>query len=97
MKKTAAKAKAPADTSAGFCVYIGPAILGAIGRNTIIPGTKEEVLATPAVVHALSIEPEIKSLIVDGSVLAQSRIKASTPGTYLYRQYQKIANPKKED
>lgn len=82
-----------ATAEAGFCVYIGPTILGLIQTGTIYPGTRAEVLKT--LVHVTEKYPEAASLVVTGDTLSEDRINVSTPGNYLYEQYRRMSRGKK--
>lgn len=81
---------APAIRSAGFSCYIGPTLHGVIQTATIYPAGREEALELPEVKLALSKRPEIAALIVDGSTLAEDRIKVKQPGTELYEAYRAL-------
>lgn len=74
---------------AGFCVYIGPTILGVIQNGTVIRGSKEDAIA--AVAPAVEKYPLVRSLIVPGDTLGADRIKVNTPGNLLYVNYHKLA------
>lgn len=87
VKKTAAK---KAD---GFCVYIGPTIIGVIQSGTVYRGTKSEVLASIAPV--IERYPLVTALIVSQDTLPVDRIKVKTPGNLLYMHYNKLAQGKK--
>ena len=80
----------PAVKSAGFSCYIGPNLYGIIQTATIYPAGREEALELPEVKLALSRMPEIAGLIVDGSTLAEDRIKVKQPGTPLYEAYRAL-------
>ena len=77
----------------GFCVYLGPTIVGVIQRGAIIRGTKKEALASVAT--AVEKHPLIASLIVSDRTLPEDRIKVKTPGNLLYVNYHKLASGKK--
>lgn len=72
---------------AGFCVYIGPTILGVIQNGTIFQGTKNGVLAS---VKATEKYPLVATLIVSDDTLPVDRIKVKTPGNLLYVNYHKL-------
>lgn len=71
-------------------MYIGPSILGVIQSGTVYPGAKEEVKAQLAGV--VERYPLVEKLIVSDITLPEDRIKAKTPGNYLYSMYQKVAS-----
>ena len=81
-KKKPAAPKKVADTG-GFCVYLGPTMMGVIQRGTIYRGGRKEVLDSPA--------PVIASLVVSDETLPADRIKVKTPGNLLYVNYHKLA------
>lgn len=91
VEKTATHTNQP--TEAGFCVYIGPTILGVIQNGTVIRGSKEEAVA--AVALAVEKYPLVRSLIVPGDTLGADRIKVNTPGNLLYVNYHKLASGRK--
>lgn len=86
-KEAAPRSGAP---GAGFSCYIGPNLYGVIQTATIYPAGREEALELPEVKLALSKRPEIAALIVDGSTLAEDRIKVKQPGTELYEAYRAL-------
>ena len=82
-KKKPAAPKKVADTG-GFCVYLGPTMMGVIQRGTIYRGGRKEVLD--------SLAPVIEqSLVVSYETLPADRIKVKTPGNLLYVNYHKLA------
>ena len=83
-------APSPGVPSAGFSCYIGPNLHGVIQTGTIYPAGRVEALELPEVKLALSKRPEIAGLIVDGSTLAEDRIKVKQPGTSLYEAYRAL-------
>lgn len=90
-KKAAVKAapnKENPATTAGFCVYIGPTVVGVIQNGSVLRGNKQEALRTVA--DAVDKYPLIASLIVSGDTLAVDRIKVKTPGNLLYVHYHKM-------
>lgn len=95
VKATARKAtrKAESTAKAGFCVYLGPTIIGVIQHGAILHGTKQEALSFVA--PAVEKRPLIASLIVSSTTLAEDRIKVKTPGNLLYVNYHKLAAGKK--
>lgn len=91
--------KEPEDTitanDGGFCVYIGPTIVGVIQKGSIFRGGKDEVLKNNFIVSkAIEKCPGIASLIVSGKTLSEDRIKISTPGNLLYENYMRLAKSK---
>lgn len=90
VKQTAQKSQ---PNGAGFCVYIGPTILGVIQNGTVIRGSKEDAVA--AVAPAVEKYPLVRSLIVPGDTLGADRIKVNTPGNLLYVNYHKLASGNK--
>ena len=86
-KKPAAPKKV-ADTG-GFCVYLGPTMMGVIQRGTIYRGGRKEVLDSLAPV--IEQHPLIASLVVSDETLPADRIKVKTPGNLLYVNYHKLA------
>lgn len=77
----------------GFCVYLGPTIVGVIQNGTVIHGSREEALAS--VSGAIKKYPLIATLIVAGDTLAEDRIKVKTPGNWLYVNYHKLRSGNK--
>ncbi len=83
-----------AETSAGFCMYIGPTIVGAIQTGTIYQGNKKQVLASPELAFVMQNYPLAADLLIDGEKLAESRQLLKQQGNLLhnkYKQLQKIA------
>lgn len=78
--------------TAGFCVYIGPSIIGVMQKGSIFKGTKIEVLNE--IKYALDKYPSIADFIVDGNELAQKKIEATTHGNLLYKKYCRLAKGK---
>lgn len=74
--------------SVGFCVYIGPTLVGVIQSGTIFEGTRAEVLKL--LTRAVSICPLIPSLVVSGEDLAEAKINTKRPGNIMYVNYHKI-------
>lgn len=72
----------------GFCVYIGPTVMGVIQNGTVLRGTKQEALASMA--PAIAKYPDVAKLIVPGDTLAKDRIKVKTPGNWLYVCYTRM-------
>ena len=87
-KKKPAAPKKVADTG-GFCVYLGPTMMGVIQRGTIYRGGRKEVLDSLAPV--IEQHPLIASLVVSDETLPADRIKVKTPGNLLYVNYHKLA------
>ena len=81
-KKKPAAPKKVADTG-GFCVYLGPTMMGVIQRGTIYRGGRKEVLD--------SLAPVIDQRVVSDETLPADRIKVKTPGNLLYVNYHKLA------
>lgn len=86
--------KKPDGNAAGFCVYLGPTILGVIQSGTIYPGDREKALA--AIAPAVERYPTIAHLVVTGDTLPEDRIKVKTPGNLLYVHYRQLASGKKK-
>ncbi len=82
----------PAGAASGFCVYLGPTIMGVIQTGAIYHGTKPDVLKS--IESAASQYPRISTLIVDGETLAVDRMKVKTPGNLLYVNYRKLTDEK---
>ena len=101
-KKKPAAPKKVADTG-GFCVYLGPTMMGVIQRGTIYRGGRKEVLDSLAPVTnifhrsyislapVIEQHPLIASLVVSDETLPADRIKVKTPGNLLYVNYHKLA------
>ena len=87
-KKKPAAPKKVADTG-GFCVYLGPTMMGVIQRGTIYRGGRKEVLDSLAPV--IEQHPLIASLVVSDETLPADRIKVKTPGNLLYVNDHKLA------
>lgn len=85
------KKKKPADDS-GFCVYIGPNIIGTVHHGRVIRGNKQAALKELA--YAIERYPLIASLIVTDKALPEARIKIKTPGNLLYENYNRLAGRK---
>ena len=86
-----AKGKAGAK-SAGFCMYIGPSIVGTIQQARILYGDKQDALAQ--ISAAVEKYPLIATLVIPGD---QARIKVKTPGNLLYVNYHKLADRRKKE
>ena len=76
-----AKGKAGAK-SAGFCMYIGPSIVGTIQQARILYVEKYPLIAT---------------LVIPGDQVSEARIKVKTPGNLLYVNYHKLADRRKKE
>lgn len=72
-----AKGKAGAK-SAGFCMYIGPSIVGTIQQARILYGDKQDALAQ--ISAAVEKYPLIATLVIPGDQVSEARIKVKTPG-----------------
>lgn len=81
--------------SAGFCMYIGPSIIGTIQQSRILYGSKQDALKQLS--GAIEKYPLIASLIVSGDDLPEARIKVKTPGNLLYVNYHKLADRKSKE
>lgn len=77
--------------SAGFCVYIGPTIIGQIQNGTVYQGSREQVLMTTDMARAVEKYPLIAGMLVDGSRLPEARLMVKKPGNLLYINYHKLA------
>lgn len=73
----------------GFYIYIGPNLKGFIQTGTIFRGTRKA--AYKAAAAAIKQQHLVKSLIVSGDALPETRLKVRQPGNALYRNYQKLA------
>ena len=71
-------------------VYIGPTIRSAIQHNTILTGTREEVMQKLA--RAIEKYPPIAQLLVSSEELAEARILVRQPGNRLYEVYRRFVN-----
>ena len=76
--------------SAGFSCYIGPNLPGIIQTGTIYPVGREKALELEELKLALSRKPGIAELVVDGSTLAEDRIKVKKPGEPLYKAFRTL-------
>lgn len=85
------KTEKPAGSSeAGFCVYIGPTIVGVIQNGTIYPGSKKQVLASPELTLLMAKYPLGADLLIDGEKLAASRQLLKQPGNLLHNKYRQL-------
>lgn len=89
-----AKGKAGAK-SAGFCMYIGPSIVGTIQQARILYGDKQDALAQ--ISAAVEKYPLIATLVIPGDHVSEARIKVKTPGNLLYVNYHKLADRRKKE
>lgn len=71
-------------------VYIGPTIRSAIQQNTILSGTREEVLKK--LEYATEKYPLIASLLISAEELAEARKLIKQPGNRLYEVYRRFLN-----
>lgn len=92
VKKKSAAQKQSAKSD-GFCVYLGPTMMGVIQRGTIYRGNRADVLTSLAPV--IERHPLVASLVVSDDTLPVDRIKVKTPGNLLYVNYHKLASGKK--
>ncbi len=93
---TAAETAAPAQEAvpakpepSGIWCYIGPNLAGLMQSGKVFRGTRAKALKEAAA--AIEKYPLVKTLIVSGENLADSRTKVKTPGNALYKNYQRIA------
>lgn len=73
-----------------YFVYIGPTIKSAAQHNTIITGTRDEVLKKLA--GAIEKYPLMAQLLISGDELAEARKQIKQPGTRLYNVYRRFVN-----
>lgn len=71
-------------------VYIGPTIRSAIQQNTILTGTREEVLKR--LERAIEQYPPIAHLLISAEELAEARKLIKQPGNRLYEVYRRFIN-----
>ena len=71
-------------------VYIGPTIRSAIQQNTILTGTREEVLKK--LEYAIEKYPPIAHLLIGSHELAEARKLIKQPGNRLYEVYRRFIN-----
>ena len=81
--------------SAGFCMYIGPSIVGTIQQARILYGDKQDALAQ--ISAAVEKYPLIATLVIPGDQVSEARIKVKTPGNLLYVNYHKLADRRKKE
>lgn len=82
----------PAQTNkgAGFCVYIGPTIVGLAQNGTIYPGTKQQAKMSPELALLMEKYPLAADLLVDGEELAEARAKVREPGNLFNNKYKQL-------
>ena len=78
-----------------FCAYLGPNIRGVIQRNTIYEGTRDKVLQQLS--REIERYPRIATLIVSGETFVEDRVKAKTPGNYLYEENRRFISELKKE
>ena len=78
--------------ASGICCYIGPSLRGLIKNGDIFRGSRDDALKAAAA--AVETDPMVKTLIVSGDALPVARRKVKTPGSALYRNYQRVAGRK---
>lgn len=93
--KSATKTKSDktAEKKGGFCVYLGPTILGVIQSGTVFSQSKADVLKS--ISSVVEKYPLVASLIVTDKTLSEDRIKVKTPGNILNVNYRKMLKGKK--
>lgn len=74
----------------GFCVYIGPTIVGLVQQGSIFGCPKSE--ATKRLADAIEKYPLIKSLIIDGEKLPAAKAKIAKHGNHLNAAYNTLVN-----
>lgn len=77
------------EEACGFCVYLGPSILGVISCGTVYNAGKNATLTNIA--DIVKKYPLVADLIVSGDKLPESRVKVKTPGNLLYVNSRKLA------
>lgn len=82
-----------ATDTGGFCMYLGPTIIGVVQNGTIYQGSKKTVLKELA--DAIETYPLIASLVISDKTLSEDRVKIKTPGNALYANYRKLASGNK--
>ena len=75
---------------AGFCVYIGPTILGIIQNGPIYQGNKKQALNSRELAPVVQQYPLAAALVVNGEQLAASRQMVKQPGNLLNLKYQQL-------
>lgn len=71
-------------------VYIGPTIRNYIQHNTILTGTREDVVKK--LDRAIEKYPPIAQLLISSDQLAEARILVRQPGNRLYEVYRRFVN-----
>ena len=82
---------------AGFCVYIGPTIVGLAQNGTIYPGPKQQVKQSPELALVAEKYPLAADLLVDGEKLAEARAKVREPGNLLNNKYKQLCRMMAEE
>lgn len=82
---------------AGFCVYIGPTIVGLAQNGTIYPGTKQQAKMSPELALLMEKYPLAADLPVDGEKLAEARAKVREPGNLLNNKYKQLCRMMAEE
>ena len=85
----AKKNKPAGEKRSGFCMYIGPTIIGVIQQGRIVHGDRQEALLQLA--RETEAYPMIKTLVIPGDKLPDARVKVKTPGNLLYVNYRQLA------
>ncbi len=80
----------PADSFAGFCMYIGPTIVGLIQNGTVYQGSKQQVIASPELAPVVAKYPLAADLLVDGEKLAEARAKLKRRDNLLSGKYARL-------
>lgn len=80
----------PKGNVAGFCVYIGPTIVGFAQNGTIYPGTKQQAKMSPELALLMEKYPLAADLLVDGEELAEARAKVREPGNLFNNKYKQL-------
>ena len=75
---------------AGFCVYIGPTIVGLAQNGTIYPGTKQQAKMSPELALLMEKYPLGADLLIDGEKLAAGRQLLKQPGNLLHNKYSQL-------
>lgn len=76
--------------AAGFCVYIGPTIVGLAQNGTIYPGTKQQAKMSPELALLMEKYPLAADLLVDGEKLAEARALLKNQGNLLNNKYKQL-------
>lgn len=88
-----AKGKAGAK-SAGFCMYIGPSIVGTIQQARILYGDKQDALAQ--ISAAVEKYPLIATLVIPGDQVSEARIKVKNTRQSALCELSQAGRPEKE-